>query len=193
MEAWQGRSGSERTPVAMLHYAIEMGLYLYVRQCLEREPKVEDDTLCYVSPLTPTLSQHMTSKDRVALFTLVLEKGVDPNQFCPSGYTIAPTSFRETMWETFLVAFYNTNGGIAHLQNKELRPFAKPWISHGADIDTKVMIGAQKCDVRTCLLTQNGRWPDMVTRECEREVDGWLADARARRAMEPLASSSEMS
>ena len=95
------------------------------------------------------------------------------------------------MWETFLIDFYNIGMDPNPARNKELRPFAKPWIYYGANINIQVTIGPRCCDVRTCLLTKEGHWPGMTRSECELEVDDWLAVSPARRAPEVLVKPSE--
>lgn len=192
---WQGWSHSDYTPSVMLHYAIETGLRLYVRQCLDGDPKAEHDTLWFVSPLNTHASHHITAEDKLAFFTLLLEKGADPNQHCPSGHKRGPTPSRKTIWETSLVSSYNedVDGAERCVRNKGLRLFAKPWIHFGANINIKVVIGPRRIDFRTCLLSKRGHWPGMTRSECEREVDDWLADAPARRAPEILGKPSEPS
>lgn len=136
-------------------------------------------------------------EEDIAFFTFLLEKGVDPNQSAPRGADV-PGNFSRTPLKTtselFLAACYN-NSFFARTE----RPasfFAEPWIRHGADIDIKVNIDIKATtlrDVRTCLLTKLGHWPGFTPDECERRVDAWLADGRARRAALPPVDPSEPS
>jgi hypothetical protein len=222
-ELWGNRVGQSSYPKALLHLALRYGLRLYVSQCLDRDAKAKDGTLFYA------LAFDLVQKDRlghneheiIAMITLLLEKGVDPNQPLPTKGPAGQRGYRGTTWEAFLAACYDDSGGT-------LRRFAQPWIHHGADLDVKVKVGVTiprpdspdptgldvvtlfqsndtirpsrrhryskpTSDVRTCLLSKKGHWPGMTEDECEREVDAWLAAARARRAGKSLVSSPEPS
>jgi hypothetical protein len=194
------RDYRDRTPVeapkTALQYAVMEGLCLYVGQCLDRDPSSKEHLLWFAAPLHKNSVRRETS-DMLAMIILLLRNGVDPNQAwiyqaSPSGDTDrTPANPDKTTWEVFLRACYK--GSIENRRIGTLRHFAEPWIRYGADINTKFTMGKRRLDVRTCLLTRFGHWEGRTKGECEREVDAWLAGARARHASKLLANSSEPS
>jgi len=178
VEWWVRGLFTGRRPNNVLEHAVEMGLRTYVGHCLERDLKALTDILWYASPLNSNVTG-----DDCAMLNLLLEKGVDPNQRCPAFFRKSTGSLKTT-WEHFLLVCHDDRSG-------RLRHWAPSWISHGACIDRKIAIGHNRLDVRTCLLTETGHWPGVAKAECERQVDAWLADARARRVAKPLAERSE--
>jgi hypothetical protein len=181
-------------PRTALQYAVMQGLCSYVNRCLDRDPLLKEDLLWFVAPLHK-VSSRLEFSDMSAMFSLLMWKGVDPNQACPDGYrrfgygvqTPAPPG--KTTWEVFLAAYYN--GSIESQRGGTLYHFAELWIRYGADINTTITVAGRRLDVRTCLLTATRQREGRPYGDCEREVDVWLAAARARRSGKSLVSSPE--
>lgn len=180
VERWVRTGDTDRRPNNVLQYAVEMDLRMYVRECLARDPKAKDGILWYALPFNSNLTG-----DDGAMLTFLLEEGVDPNQNWPP-FVPETTSSMKTTWERFLRACYED-------QIENVSCWAPAWICHGACVDSKIRVGHQRLDVRTCLLTKTGRWPIVARAQCERQVDAWLVEERVRSAAEPLAISSEPS
>jgi hypothetical protein len=146
--------------------------------CKPVDLKALIDILWYASPLTSNLTG-----DDCAMLNLLLEKGVDSKQRRPA-FSWESTGSSKTTWEHFLRGCHDDRSG-------RLRQWAPSWISHGACIDCRITTGHHRLDVRTCLLTETGHWPDVMRAECERQVDAWLAGAHASHVAKPLAERSE--
>jgi hypothetical protein len=157
---------------SILHLAVGAGLCSYVSLCLDRDPEAKTGLLWCALPLYPKFRRSGT-ESASAMLTLLLEKGVDPNQSRPSGLTT---------WRYYLACCYADDKFNDSRWKIEL---AGPWIHHGADLDVEIASPREpdvRLSVRTCLLTDKGCWPGVDKVECERQVDEWLADGRARRA-----------
>lgn len=154
---------------SMAHYAVHFGLRLYVSRCLDRDPETEAGILWHALPFFRTTS----SMDGVlAMFTLLLEKNVDPNQLRLSHARPHGDTTRETTWQHFLAHNYDCTRLF-------LRELAQTWIRHGADLNTTIKVSGSvhRRDVRTCLLmSEDSRMGG--------EFPGWadelLAEGRAK-------------
>jgi hypothetical protein len=170
----------------MVQLSVENGLRLYASHCLDRDPKAKDDVLWYALPINPNLRRNNPSSiEMIGMTRLLLEKGADPNTPWLSNIRGRRASGK-TPWELFLSECYEDSDGY-------LREVAPVLIHHGADLEIKIkpshLRSAGRLDVRTCLLSKRGYWPGVSKKECERQVDLWLAEGRARLA----ASSSTIS
>jgi hypothetical protein len=175
-------------PVNVVQYAVRRGLNLYVSHCLDRDTRAKDNILWYALPMNTSVSPHDTTLI-TAMIDLLLEKGADPNQLCVPDAR-GNSGSRKTTWEYFLETCYSDSDGW-------IPKFAKPLIIHGADLDVKIRLESSRftrgLDVRTCLLTKKGYWPGVEKAECERQVDEWLAEGRARRTASLPTTSSQLS
>ena len=163
----------------MVQLSVENGLRLYASHCLDRDPKAKDDVLWHALPINPDLQFTIVDLEKIiGMIRLLLEKGADPNKPCLPG-TKGHRASGKTPWELFLSECYEDSDGY-------LREVAPVLIHHGADLDVKIKPlhsrSAGRLDVRTCLLSKNGSWSGLPSQYCERQVDGWLAEGRARRA-----------
>jgi hypothetical protein len=164
----------------VLRLAARNGLTLYVGMCFDRDPSCKSDIWSAVLHIFEHTRPGRLAMDQVQVISdmtcMLLAKGFDLNEV--SDEIIKGDSLHnKTAWQQLLRNFKSyTWPEVAEL-----------FLLNGADPDVKMM-DRDGClhDVRQCLLA--GEWcqikRDIPDRE--REIDRWLANARARKAAKSL-------
>jgi hypothetical protein len=184
------------TPRGFWMLVVHHGLTLYMGQCLDRKPSCKIKIWrSILRAYLPTFSgkelfEKVTenhwrievTQHHLKTINILLAKGFDPNDVTAKAIR-ANSQYNKSAWQQFLRKSRDVNGPEV----------AMLLLLNGADPDVKTM-GSDGClyDVRQCLLAGemsayglHGR-SIRYGRSFAREVDSWLAKARARKAAKSL-------
>jgi hypothetical protein len=158
--------------IQVLPSAVEHGLTLYVGQCFERDTSCKIDIWKAVLDITPR-------EVKLEMIRTLLAKGFDPNDILDTS-THDDSLRNKTAWQLSLQRSKGITGYSYHR-------VAKLLLLNGADPDVEIKgSDGRLYDVRQCILASDWYTFQRDKPACEREIDSWLAEARARKAAKTL-------